>query len=66
MHIDNITAVVLALPTLTILITWFIIRKSDALTPECNFMMLAIIMLSNLAVGAIYFTTYAVSMGINF
>ena len=66
MHIDNITAVVLALPTLTILITWFIIRKADALTLECNLMMIAVITLSNLAVGVIYFTTYAMYTRISF
>ena len=66
MHIDNTAAVILALPTLFILITWFIIRKADALTLECNVIMLAVLMLSNLAVGVIYFTTYAMYTGISF
>lgn len=66
MHIDNTTAVILALPTLFILITWFIIRKADALTQECNLMMMAVITLSNLAVGVIYFTTYAMYTRISF
>lgn len=66
MHIDNTAAVILALPTLFILVTWIIIKKSDAITTECNVIMLAVLMLSNLAVGVIYFTTYTVSTGINF
>ena len=66
MHIDNITAVDLALPTLFILVTWIIIKKSDAITTECNVIMLVVLALSNLVVGVIYFTTYAVSVGISF
>ncbi len=66
MHIDNITAVILALPTLFILVTWIIIKKSDAITTECNVIMLAVLMLSNLAVGVIYFTTYAMYTRISF
>lgn len=66
MHIDNITAVILALPALFILITWFIMKKSDAITTECNVIMLVVLALSNLVVGVIYFTTYAVSVGISF
>lgn len=66
MHIDNITAVILALPALFILVTWIIMKKSDAITTECNVIMLVVLMLSNLVVGVIYFTTYAVSVGINF
>lgn len=42
MHIDNITAVILALPALFILITWFIMKKSDAITTECNVIMLVV------------------------